>query len=492
MVDGSAARPRTRVDAIVDRMSQMIADGLLKPGERVPSIRQAAMDHAVSKNTLAEAYDRLVALGQLEGRPGSGTFVSAAVRASSRRSRPHVAEALDLVSLLREQLDQHYEVRPSDGRPPPSWMEGSELGTQFGNVKLLRGIGVEYGYGSSWGYLPLRERICLSLGERSVQCTPEQVLLTQGANHALDMIMRHLIEPGDVVFVDDPGYYPLFGKLRLAKARVVGIRRNADGPDLDDLSAKLAHLRPKLFFTQSLAHNPTGGSLSLSVAYGMLQMAERHGFHLVEDDAFADILPPSSPRLAALDQLNTVLYVGTFSKTLSASLRVGFVAAHPAMAGALSDIKLLTVVATSDHVERFVFGLIAGGHYLRHLRRLRGRVEAATKQAFGDLEGIGLHMSRPRDGGFYLWAELPSGTDEAALCRRAAAHSIFLAPGSVFSPERGPHAPAIRINVAHASNPRFLSFMKQALEGRNEACAAEAMQRSMTLDIHSTTTGRRT
>ncbi len=463
MADGSTERPRTRVDAIVDRVSRMIADGVLKPGERVASIREAAGDHAVSKNTMAEAYDRLVALGHLEGRPGSGYFVNAAPWPPSARPRPHVAEALDLVSLLREQLDQRYEVRPGDGRPPPSWMEGSELGAQFGGVKLPRGVGVEYGYGSSWGYLPLRERICLSLAERSIRCAPEQVLLTQGANHALDLITRHLLDPGDVVFVDDPGYYPLFGKLRLAKALVVGIRRNADGPDLDDLAAKLAYLRPKLFFTQSLAHNPTGGSLSLPVAYGLLQAAERHGFHFVEDDAFADILPPSSPRLAALDQLNRVLYVGTFSKTLSASLRVGFVAAHPAMAGALADIKLLSVVATSDYVERFVFGLIAGGHYLRHLRRLRARIEAATRQALGDLDGVGLRVSRPRDGGFYLWTELPAGTDESALCRQAAAHSIFLAPGAVFSPDRGPHAPALRINVAHASNPRFLSFMEQTL-----------------------------
>lgn len=177
MADGSTERPRTRVDAIVERLSRMVADGVLKPGERVASIRKAAGDHAVSKNTMAEAYDRLVALGHLEGRPGSGYFVGAAPRPPSARPRPHVAEAIDLVSLLREQLDQHYEVRPGDGRPPPSWMEGSELGAQFGGVKLPRGVGVEYGYGSSWGYLPLRERICLSLAERSIRCAPEQVLL---------------------------------------------------------------------------------------------------------------------------------------------------------------------------------------------------------------------------------------------------------------------------------------------------------------------------
>lgn len=458
-----AQRPTTRVDEIVQGISHAIANGLMKPGERVASIRKAAVAHAVSKNTMAEAYDRLVAQGSLEGRAGSGYFV----RAASGRpiaGQPHVAEALDVVSLLREQLDQGYAVRPGDGRPPANWMQDSELGPRFGRVKLP-GVGVEYGYGSSWGFLPLRERIGLFLADRAIRCTADQILMTHGANHALDLITRHMIEPGDTVFVDDPGYYPLFGKLTLAKARIVGIRRTPDGPDLGDLQDKLRQVRPKLFFTQSLAHNPTGGSLSLPVAYGLLQSAERHNFHFVEDDAFADLLPASAPRLASLDQLDRVLYVGTFSKTLSASLRVGFIAAHPAIAAPLAALKLLTVVATSDYAERFVFGLIAGGHYLRHLRRLRGRVETATRQALADLAGIGLPIARPRDGGFYLWADLPAALDEEALCRRAAAEGIFLAPGSVFRPEREGGGPAIRLNVAHASHPRFLAFMERALAG---------------------------
>ncbi len=452
----------SRTDVIVAQYLGLMDQGRLQPGQRVASIRKAAADHQVSKNTMAGVYDRLVALARLEARVGSGYVVSAAVRPASPAPRPHVAEAIDLVSLLREQLDQRYEVRPGDGRPPASWMEGSELSVQF-NAMRPHGVGVEHGYGSSWGYLPLRERICLSLAERSVRCAPDQVLLTHGANHAMDLIMRDMLEPGDAVLVDDPGYYPLHGKLRLAKARVVGVRRTPDGPDLEDLAAKAAALRPKLFFTQSLAHNPTGGSLSLPTAHGLLQLAERHDFHVVEDDPFADILPAASPRLAALDQLRRVLYVGTFSKTLSASLRVGYVAAHPRIAASIADIKLVTAVATSDQAERFVVRLISAGHYLRHLRRLRARVTESTSQALTNLAAIGLDVARPRDGGFYLWAELPVGIDELDLCRQAAAHSIFLAPGRVFRPDRQGHAPALRVNVAHASDERFLAFMKKAV-----------------------------
>ena len=151
--------------------------------------------------------------------------------------------------------------------------------------------------------------------------------------------------------------------------------------------------RPKIFFTQSHAHNPTGGTLSLSVAYGLLQAAGRWGFRLVEDDAFADILPASTPRMAALDQLDRVLYVGTFSKTLSASLRCGFIAGNPSIVGALGNLKLVTVVATPDYVERFVFNLILGGHYLRHLRRLRTRLEDASRRTVAELDTIGQTVS---------------------------------------------------------------------------------------------------
>ena len=454
----------SRTDAILAQYLAMMDQGQLKPGQRVASIRKAAAEHQVSKNTMAGVYDRLVALARLEARAGSGYIVNAAIRPAASAPRPHIAEAIDLVSLLREQLDQHYEVRPGDGRPPASWMEGSELSAQF-NAMRPRGASVEHGYGSSWGYMPLRERICLSLAERSIRCVPDQVLLTYGANHAMDLIMRDTLEPGDAVLVDDPGYYPLYGKLRLARTRVIGVRRTPDGPDLEDLARKAAALRPKLFFTQSLAHNPTGGSLSLPTAHNLLQLAERYDFRVVEDDPFADIVPAASPRLAALDQLQRVLYVGTFSKTLSASLRVGFVAAHPQIAASLADIKLVTAVATSDQVERFVARLISAGHYLRHLRRLRARVAEATSLAVANLAAIGLDVVRPRDSGFYIWTELPPGIDELVLCRQAAAHSVFLAPGRVFRPDRQAHTPSMRINVAYANDPRFLTFLKGALGG---------------------------
>lgn len=458
--------PGTRVDQIVDHVARMIETGPARVGERLPSVRRAAEERGVSKNTMAEAYDRLVARGLLEARPGAGYFVARHASPAAATLQPHVAEAVDLMSLLREQFDQNYDIRPGDGRLPPSWMEGSELRRHFQTFRLPASHLVEFGYGSTRGFAPLRERIRAMLAERSVEAAPEGMLLTYGANHAFDLIIRRFVEPGDVVFVDSPGYYPLFAKLALAKAQIVGIPRNADGPDLDALREALALRRPKLFFTQSQAHNPTGAGLSPGVAFALLGAAQTHEFRIVEDDAFGDIMPASATRLASLDRLRRTLYVGTFAKTLSASLRSGFIAGDPDSVRALTDLKIITSVTTSDYVERFIFGLMHGGHYLRHVRRLRARLVKAREEAISQLRAIGFDVAPEVGAGFYVWAEFPEGVDARAIHARAAKERIFLAPGDVFYPDGGDgRRPATRINVASATDERLLSFLRRELRG---------------------------
>lgn len=420
-----------------------------------------ATAHGVSKNTLAEAYDRLVALGHLEARPGSGYYVAAARPPSGQPYAPHVVEAIDTVSLLREQLVQHYAVRVGDGRAPPAWMARFDIAKSSAGGRRLNDVGIDHGYGNPWGHLALRERIAQTLAERGIAAGTEQVLLTHGANHGLDLVARQLLQPGDVVLVDSPGYYPLFGKLRLSNVRVVGVRRLPDGPDVEDLAKKAAAFKPKVFFTQSLAHNPTGGSLTLPVAHRVLRVAAEAGLHIVEDDPFADILPNNCPRLATLDQLERVIYVGTFSKTLSASLRVGYVAGAPELMRTLCDLKMLTVVSTADFVEKLVVNLMASGQYQRHLRRLRSHVERAQRDAVAAMQGLGLTMPHTPSGGFYLWVELDPAMDELALTRAAAQESIFLAPGSIFRTERSDQPPALRVNIAYANDPRFADFMRR-------------------------------
>ncbi|QRG06428.1 PLP-dependent aminotransferase family protein [Xanthobacter dioxanivorans] len=453
----------SRIAAIVRALSERIDRGQLRAGEKLPSIRSAFAAFGVSRNTLVEAYERLAASGRIEARPGSGFYVLRTRAPVAAPAAPAVVEAVDSVWLLREQLEQHYDVRVGDGRPPPSWMEGSEVGRYLKPINRPGRRPFPASYGSPFGFPLLRETIAALLAERSIGADPSRVLMTQGANHALDLIVRTLVEPGDTVLVDAPGYYPLFGKLHLAKARTLGVRRTPEGPDPTDLAEKAGASGAKLFFTQSLAHNPTGSSLTPAMAYRVLQAAARHDLLVVESDPFADILPAGRPRLAALDQLERVVYVGTLAKTLSASLRCGYVVGSAGLIERLGALKMVTSVNSSGYVERIVNDLITSGQYRRHLKRLRGRVDAATASAQATLGRLRLPIFGPPGGGFYLWCALPAGMDDSALSRRAAERGILIAPGAVFHPGGGPHAPAMRINVAYADDPRFERFMAEQL-----------------------------
>ncbi|PZQ60413.1 MAG: PLP-dependent aminotransferase family protein [Sphingomonas taxi] len=446
-----------KIDLIINSIVMQLRTGTLRRGQRLPSIREEAQRFGVSKNTIVEAYLRLVGQGILQARPGSGYYVAREPAPSGSNSGLPRAAASDRMSLLSEQLDRRLPIRPGDGRPPSEWLETSELRRYLAYQRFQEGDS----YNSSWGHAPLRDRLRGALAERGISCEDEQLFMTHGANHAMDLIIRRHVAPGDAVLVDDPGYYPLLAKLALAGARTIGVARTHDGPDIADLEAKTRASGARLFFTQSLAQNPTGGSITLGAAYAMLRIANAADMLIVEDDPFADILPYSAPRLAALDQLNRVIYIGTFSKTLAASLRCGYIAASATLAAELNELKIITTVSTSAHDERLIFQLIENGHYLKHLRRLRARSSKATVDSVAALEAIGFDVRRPIGGGFYLWIDLPDHMGGDEIVHAAADQGIFIAPAANFSTTPDPR-PGMRVNVAYGSNPTFLAWLKDA------------------------------
>jgi DNA-binding transcriptional MocR family regulator len=268
---------------------------------------------------------------------------------------------------------------------------------------------------------------------------------------------------GDAVLVETPGYYPLFGKLHLAKANIIGIPRGPDDPDLEAIERQARVHHPRLMYVQPIAHNPTGTSMSLPAMHRLLQIAERHNIILIEDDPFADIMPRTTPHLASLDGLDRVIYLGTFSKTLSASLRCGYVAANKRLITSLTDIKMLTVVTTSGTTERMIHDFIVKGRYRRHLVRLMDRVAHASNEACICLESIGIRNLLPPTGGYYIWCPLPEHISDIELAKKASKEGIFLAPGSLFSKSDEEQPPALRMNIAHASDSRLLSFLRTNL-----------------------------
>ena len=461
--DDEPRQSGTLVERLTAQLSEEILRGQPPVGGRLMSIRKAADRHGVSKNTVIEVYDRLIASGYAASRPGSGFEVCLPPDAD-RKGRPrHVAEAVDIASLLSAQLDENFEIRVGDGRPPPSWTEESEIKRHLGFFGRGYTAGAD-AYGSALGFPALRQEIAKRLAAQHLRASEDEILLTFGANHALDLIVRAFLSPGDVVLVDEPGYYPLFAKLKLAQIRMVGVRRTPEGPDVSDFMAKAAAERPRLFFTQSIGHNPTGSSTSLPVAHALLSAAAAHNVTIVEDDPFADLAPAVPSRLVTLDQLNRVMSVGTFSKTLSASLRSGYIVANRQQIDALAELKMLTTVNSSGHIERLIHRLLADGHYDRHLKRLAQRIDSAALRVSQKLKSCGYDVFSQNGGGYYLYLMLPGHIDDIELARRAAAESIFIAPGSVFCLSRGKAlASGIRVNVARADDERFYGFLLRAL-----------------------------
>jgi len=454
----SATRGSTLVDAVRDRLQRDIENGLLPAGSKLPSIRRAASQFVVSKNTIVDAYARLVASGHVTSRQGSGFTVTAMSGGGQRRR--HVREAVDIASLLSAQLEQDFDVRVGDGRPPASWTDGSEIKRYLG-VHSRTLATDSAAYGSAMGYLPLRQLLARRLGSQMIEAKSDNLLLTFGANHALDLIVRALVSPGDTVFVDDPGYYPLFAKLKFARANVVGIRRTPEGPSVDDFAAKTDLHRGGLFFTQSIGHNPTGGSTTLPIAHAILNIAERNRVLVVEDDPFADLpIVGEDCRLARLDQLENVVFVGTYSKTLSASLRSGFIAARADRIAALAELKMLTTVNSSGHVESLIHRLMSEGHYDQHLKRLGRRIQSTAARVRGNLTKAGMSIFSDRTDGYYLYMQLPEAMDDIELARLAAKRGLFIAPGSVFCVDKeNPLARGMRVNISRADDDRFYSFL---------------------------------
>jgi len=431
---------RPLADQIVTGIKRQIDDRLLRPGSRLPSIRGFAESHSVSRFTVVEAYDRLVAMGYLQSRRGAG-FYTAPTRAEASEPAPSTDHKRneELVWLIRRLLEAGEDTILAGGPwLPNSWLDEAGIRQSLGALARKNGTHL-LEYGNPFGYLPLREHLVLLLGELGITAHPGQV--------------------------DDPGYYNMFGNLRLQGVEMLAVPRNADGPDIATLEKLATAHRPKVYFTQSVMQNPTGTDMSPHVGFKVLQTAERCGFFVVEDDIFCDLQVKATPRLATLDQLNRVIYARSFSKTLSGSLRVGFVACAPHIANELADIKMLTSITTSQFTERLIYLMLVDGHYRKYLARLHERLDAARANVVRAFEGIGLELFAEPNSGMFIWARFPQIEDALPLAEAAARDGIMLAPGVVFRPHLE-RSPWMRFNVAICDDPRVQRWLARAAADR--------------------------
>lgn len=457
-------RGRTLVEHLVTEIAGRIAARELLPGRKLPSIRQFAETHAISKFTVVEVYDRLVAQGLLTSKQKAGFYVAGHRQPLriAETERP-VEREIDPLWIMRQSLLPDRDMlKPGCGWLPEDWY--NEHGLRRTLRMLARAPQAQLaGYDEPLGYLPLRTQLQITFAQRGIEVGANQILLTDSGSQAIDLASRLLVQPGDSVFVDDPGYFNFQTNLRVHRAKVIGIPYQQNGPDIAAFAAQAALHRPRLYITNAALHNPTGGSLSPALAHQILKVAEQFDFAILEDDIFADFENRPSPRLAALDQLNRVIYIGSFSKTVSAALRCGYIVARPDWIEGLIDLKLATTYGNSASSAHVVYRLLAEGGYRKHVEAVRDRLRVAAMDVNRQLKACGLTLWTQPDGGMFLWAMLPEGVDSADIARRALEKKIILAPGNVFSVSQSASR-FLRFNVAQSRSKLIFNFLLEALD----------------------------
>lgn len=444
---------------------QRIAGRSLTAGDRLPSIRSMAATLDVSASTVVEAYERLVAEGAIHARPGSGFYVTGQTAPLALSEvGPKLDRAVDPFWVSRQSLEADADgLKPGCGWLPPSWLPQDAIRKALRSLSRA-GAPALADYSAPLGLPPLRRLIARRMAERGIEASPDQIMLTDSATQAMDLLCRLLLEPGDTVLVDDPCYFNFQALLRAHRVRIVGVPYTPTGPDIDHFGRALTEHRPRLYITNSAIHNPTGATLSPVVAHRVLKLADQFGLAIIEDDIFADFERSPAPRLAAFDGLERVVHIGSFSKTLSAAARCGFVAARREWIESLTDLKIATSFGGGRLDAELVLAVLSDGGYRRHLEHLRSRLSRAMAEVSARLKEIGIVPWVEPQAGMLLWCRLPDDADAADVARAALAENVVLAPGNAFSPSQSARN-CMRFNVSQMRDGRVFDVLREALRG---------------------------
>ena len=379
---------------------------------------------------------------------------------------PRLDRIVDPFWVSRQSLDaSEGTLKPGCGWLPADWMPTDPIRRAIRNLARADDA-ILSNYGHTRGSLALRSLLARQFAAEGIEAGADSILLTASGTQAVDLICRFLLRPGDTVLVDDPCYFNFQALLRAHRAKVVGVPYTPTGPDPALFVEALAAHQPRLYITNSALHNPTGATMSPQTAHRILNAAAANDLTIVEDDIFADLEPEPSPRLAALDGLSRVIRIGSFSKTLSASIRCGYIAARTDWIEGLLDLQVATNFGgPSPIAAELVASALNGGSYRKHLETLRRRLSKTRRKVALKLSALGVVPWLMPRGGFYLWCRLPDGRDAAEIARQALGQNVVLAPGNVFSHSQAA-SDYMRFNVAQMAEPEVFGVLADLFENR--------------------------
>ena len=475
----------TLVDQLVQWGRRRIDERVFRPGMRMPSIRKLALDKGVSRFTVVEAYERLVAhgLSRFSARLRVLSCATGGRRGRLLTSRPLAERApapstIDVVWLLRNML---HTSSPAEGVRVSAiclarWLDGELLTNALRSMSRQSGAQM-LGFGTPQGFLPLRQQLQTRLEELEIGASTEQIVMVSGMTQAIDLISRIYVKPGDTVIVGDPAWFQMFGRFVSQGARLVGMPYTPDGPDLDALEAHGADLAPENARHQfgaaesdrHVAHRRAGVPHPATCRRPTISSSSK----TISTAIYARRAIPAT-RLASLDQLKRVIFLGSFSKTLAPNLRVGYVAARRKWRTPSADQKMLVGMTSPELNERVLYKVLTEGHYRRHVERLRARLDGVREKPSRMLEKIGCKLFLMPSAGMFLWAD--TGVDSEALAAAGHEAGFLLTPGSLFSPHQSPST-WMRFNIANCGDPGLPAMLCRYLGRASRGAPLEIARR---------------
>lgn len=457
-----------RYEALAAELSQSIAAGQLRPGDRIPSVRQTSRTRGLSPSTVFEAFYLLEARGLIEARPRSGYFVShaAALQAEPVASAPQAEEREVEVSQLVFQVLGHARSRTlvplGSAFPSPALFPLPKLALALG--KAMRRLDpwrtVE---DLSPGSVELRRQIGLRYLAMGCTVDTAELVITNGAMEALDLCLETVAGPGDLIAVESPTFYGALQALERRGLKAVEVATHPrTGVDIAALAAVLEQHPVKACWLMPNFQNPLGSLMPDGAKQELVALLARHSVPLIEDDVYGELyFGAHKPRPAkAWDRTGLVMHCSSFSKTLAPGFRVGWVAAGR-FAKEVGQRKLTSSLGAPVPSQEGLNVYLQQGGYDRHLRQLR---QALAQQRWAVLRAIakwfpaGTRTTQP-EGGYFIWVELPAKVDALELHRLALSHDISLAPGHLFSADHR-YSHHVRINYGHPDNAHVEAALK--------------------------------
>jgi len=449
---------------VFEQLRQLVESGDLHPGENLPSTRKLAETLGVHRTTVYRAYEELWAAGYLEATAGTYSRVRQRNSLAIQVSEPEhslidwengISDASNRLAqipstttnLPKDILDFAPLSPDSDLLPVDDFRRCLNQVLQTGGANLLQ-------YGNPLGYEPLRKYLAKQMRQHGIATKTDEIMLTNGMQNGIELILRLLTNPGDCIITECPSYASVLSLIKYLDLHVIGIPMTDDGMDLDILERQLQTQRPRLIYTIPTFQNPTGMSSSQTHRERLLALCEKYRIPLVEDGFEEEmkyfgkaVLP-----IKSMDKQQVVIYLGTFSKVLFPGIRVGWIVAPSQLISRLGKMKQVSELSGSPLAQAAVYQFCKQGFYELHKKRLhrvyRKRMQQALQSCREFLPANQIHYTKP-DGGYLIWVTLlfPSLNEDELISQLWDA-GMAVSPGSRYFPDK-PEQVHFRLSIAH-------------------------------------------